>query len=195
VQLESFVAEVGGLRASGKASPELEAVGGGFLRAMTSEGWYERGVLAPGDAALRTMYKQMWNSFLGLEHRPEFEPSLDEWRAAYAFYLLHARPAKPMRAALAAARRGAGDAKACREIAEHERLAVEASRVQRIKNLAAIDPAYPADYALGVASYRHGDYAVAADAFRRWLQTHPDGPLALRARNHLRAAAQAEGAD
>ena len=191
-ELEGFLAEVSQLAATGFPSPELDALGGSFLRAMSGEGWYQGGVLVPSEVELRAMYKQMWNALLGFEHRPGFEPSLDELRALYAFYLSHPRPLKAMRGALAAARRGARNAKACQGVAEAEHMAIEASLVQSVKNLARIDPTYPADYALGVAAYRHGDYADSAAAFRRWLEAHRDGPLAIRAQNYLRAASGAE---
>jgi TolA-binding protein len=148
--------------------------------------------VAPDDDALRTMFKQMWNAFLGLEGRPEMAPSLDEQRALFAFYLSHARPPKNMRDALDAARRGARDATACTAIAEAERGATETWRLERIARLAAIDPSYPAEYARGVASYRRGDFGASAHAFRAWLRDHPDGALALRAQNYLRAATNAE---
>jgi hypothetical protein len=138
------------------------------------------------------MFKQMWNALLGLEARPELAPTLDEQRALYAFYLAHPRPPKAMRDALSTARRGARDAAACAAIDEAARGAAETWRLERIARLAAIDPAYPADYARGVASYRRGDFGASAQSFRRWLRDHPDGPLALRAQNFLRAAADAE---
>jgi hypothetical protein len=192
VQLEAFLEEVRRLEATGEPSPELYALAGSFLRTMKSEGWYEGSTLVPSETELRTMYKQMWNAFLGLERRSGFEPTLDEWRAAYAFYLAHPHLPRGVRASLDAARHGARDTKSCRAIALAERAAIAASRLQRVRTLAAIDPTYPADFAVGVASYGHGDYAASADAFRRWLHDHPDGPLALRAQNHLRAAIDAE---
>jgi hypothetical protein len=134
----------------------------------------------------------MWNAFLGFPHRPGFEPTLDELRALYAFYLSWPHVSRGMREALAAARRGAHDEKACAAIDHGAQLAVESWRLEHVKSLAAIDPAYPADYALGIASYRHGDYRASVAAFRRWLSEHPEGPFALRARNFLRAAADAE---
>ena len=191
-QLEGFLEQVRQLESTGVPSPELEALGGSFLRTMIGEGWYQGGVLVPGEVELRAMYKQMWNGLLGFERRPGFEPSIDELRALYAFYLSHPRPSRAMRGALAAARRGARNAKACQGVAEAEHMAIEASLVQRVKNLSAIDPMYPADYALGIAAYRHGDYADSAAAFRRWLEAHRDGPLAIRAQNYLRAASAAE---
>ncbi len=192
VQLEGFVAEVGRFEATGVQSPELLALAGGFVRTMTTEGWCTGHALAPREPALRTMYKLMWNTFVGLEHRPGLEPTLDEQRALYAFYLATPHVSRGMREALAAARRGAQDAKACTAIAEASRLAVEAWRLDHVKSLAAIDPAYPGDYALGIASYRHGDYDASVAAFRRWLQAHPEGPLTLRAQNFVRAAADAQ---
>ena len=191
-ELEAFLEEVRRFEATGEQSPELQALSGAFVRAMTAEGWCEGHTLLAREAELRTMYKQMWNAFLGFERRPGFEPSLDELRVLYAFSLSHAHPSKPMRDALAAARRGARDAKACQAIAEAERMAVESWRLEHVKSLAAIDSAYPADYALGVASYRHGDYDASVAAFRRWLHDHPEGPLTLRAQNYLRAAADAD---
>jgi hypothetical protein len=192
VQLDAFLQELSRFETTGVQSPELEALGGGFVRSLTAEGWCEGRVVAPGEAARRSMFKQMWNALLGLEDRPELALTLDEQRALYAFYLSHPRPPKAMRDALAEARRGARDAAACAALDEAARGAAEAWRLERIGRLAAIDPAYPADYARGVAGYRRGDYGASAQAFRRWLEAHPDGPLALRAQNFLRAAANAE---
>jgi TolA-binding protein len=192
VQLEGFLDEVHAFEATGVESPELHALAGAFVRSMTAEGWCTGHALAPDDAALRAMFKQMWNSFLGLERRRELDLALDEQRAAYAFYLSHAHPSKPMRDAFEAARRGARDDNACQAIAEAERAATESWRLDRIDRLAAIDPSYPAQYARGVASFRRGDYGASAQAFRLWLRDHPEGPLALRAQNYLHAAVDAD---
>jgi hypothetical protein len=191
VQLEAFLEEVRRFEASDTSSAELAALSGGFVHAMTAEGWCDGRVLLPREAELRTMYKQMWNAFLGFEHRPGFEPTLDEQRAFYAFSLSHEHPTKAMRDAIAAARRGARDERACQAISEAELLAVESRRLEHVKSLAAIDPEYPADFALGVAGYRQGDFAASVAAFRRWLHDHPEGPLSLRAQNYLRAATDA----
>jgi hypothetical protein len=192
VQLETFLAEIRRFEDTGVQSPELHAVAGAFVRSLTAEGWCEGHAVAPHGDALRAMFKQMWNAFLGLEARPELALTLDEQRALYAFYIAHARPSKTTRDALAAARRGARDAAACRAIDEAGRVATESWRIERIKRIAAIDPAYPADYARGVASYSRGDFGASAQSFRVWLRAHPDGPLALRAQNYLRAAAASE---
>jgi hypothetical protein len=195
VQLEGFLAEIDHFEATGEESPELQALAGGFLRSLTAEGWTEGRHLAPDRAALRAMFKQMWVSFLHLEATPELKPTLDEERARYAFYLSHAHVARPAREAIAAARRGARDARSCAAIDASELAAVESWRLEHIAKLAAIDPTYPADYARGIASYRKGDFRGSAKAFRAWLMAHPDGPFALRAQNYLRSAANAESVE
>lgn len=192
VQLEAFLVEVGRFEATGEVSPELGALAGNFVRSMTAEGWCEGHVLAPQGPALRAMFKHMWNAFLGLDARAELRPSLDEERSLYAFYLSHPHPSRQMRDAIDAARRGARDAKSCKALDEAERGATEAWRLQHIGRLAAIDPAYPADYARGVSSYRKGDFGASASAFRKWLTEHPEGPYSLRAATFLRAASAAE---
>lgn len=195
VQLEAFLDEVRAFEATGTPSDELKALGGSFLRSLAGEGWVEGRAIAPDATVLAVMFKHMWNSFLGLEGRAELKPSLDEERALYAFYLSHAHPTKAMREALEAARRGAADARACRALEEAERAAVESWRLDHIARLAAIDPAYPADYARGVVQFRRGDYGASSTAFQTWLAAHPDGPLTLRAQNFLRAADTADRAE
>jgi len=195
VQLEGFLDEVRKFEATGQRSPELDALAGAFVRSLTLEGWCEGHTLAPDATVLRVMFKHMWNGFLGLDARPELRPTIDEERALYAFYLSHAHPSKTMRDALHAARRGAHDARSCLALDEAERAATEAWRIEHIARLAKIDPAYPADYARGVASFRRGDFGTSAMAFQAWLQAHPGGPLALRAQNFLRAAAAADRVD
>jgi len=192
VQLEGFLDEMHRFESTGEQTSELKALAGAFVRSLTVEGWCDGRSVAPDDDALRTMFKQMWNAFLGLEGQAEMAPALDEQRALFAFYLSHAHPPKAMREALEAARRGARDATACTGIREAERAATESWRLERIARLAAIDPSYPTEYARGVASYRRGDFGASAQAFRAWLREHPEGPLALRAQNYLRAAANAE---
>jgi hypothetical protein len=195
VQLDGFLAEVRKFETTGERSPELDALAGAFVRSLTIEGWCQGHTLAPDATVLRVMFKHMWDAFLGLDARPELRPTLDEERALYAFYLSHAHPSKTMREAISAARRGAHDSRSCTALEEAERAATEAWRIEHITRLASIDPSYPADYARGVASFRRGDFGASALAFGAWLQAHPDGALALRAQNFLRAAAAADRVD
>lgn len=195
LQLEGFLDEVRRFEATGEQSDELAALAGAFVRSMTLEGWVQGHHVVADDAALRALFKNMWNGFLGPEVRLEFAPTLDEQRALYAFYLSHPHPSRSMRDAIEAARRGARDAKDCAALAQAERAAVESWRLEHIERLRAIDPSYPADYARGVASYGRGDYVASSKAFRAWLMQHPEGPLALRAKNYLRAAVAAESVE
>ncbi|MBV9946839.1 MAG: hypothetical protein JOZ69_08335 [Myxococcales bacterium] len=188
VQLEAFLVEVRRFERTGEESAELHALAGGFVRSMRAEGWCEGRTFAADERVLRVMFKEMWQRFLGLEGREELDPSLDERRRLYAFYLSHPHPARGVREAITSARRGARDGRACDALAFAERAGIEAWRLERIARLAQIDPDYPADYARGVSAYRRGEPRASAQAFRAWLDKHPEGPLALRARNYLRAA-------
>ncbi len=195
VQLEQFMVEVKAFESSGVESPELTALAGAFIRSMKNEGWCEGHELVARDAALRAMFKQMWNAFLDLDGpggRRAFALSLDETRALFAFYLSHPHPAPAMRDAIAAARRGAHDTRTCEAVEEAERGAVESWRLERIGRLAAVDSDYPAAYAAGVANLRRHKYATAAEAFRAWIHDHPEGPLTLRAQSFLRTALEEE---
>ncbi len=188
VELEGFLAEIRRFESTGMESDELVALAGGFVRSMKIAGWCEGHTLAAREPALRTLFKEMWNSFLALGGRPGFDPTLDEQRALYALYLAAPHPSPTMRGAIESARRGARDANACEGVREAERNATEQWRLERIRRLGAIDPTYPAAFARGVASFRRADYQGASLAFRTWLEAHPEGPLSLRARSFLRAA-------
>jgi hypothetical protein len=198
IQTEGFLGEVRRFAATGEESAELRALAGGFVRSITSEGWCEGHTLVPDEPVLRVMYKQMWNAFLGLDRavdapsaRP-FALTIDEDRTLYAFYLSHAHPSRAARDTIASARRTASDARACRALRATENAATESWRLDHIARIAALDPSYPADYARGVARFRRGEYRASADAFRKWIGDHPEGPLALRAQSYLRAAAEAD---
>jgi hypothetical protein len=195
LQLEGFLDEVHRFEATGEQSDELAALAGAFVRSMTLEGWAQGHHVVADDSALRTLFKNMWNGFLGPEARAEFAPTLDEQRALYAFYLSHPHPPRGMRDAIEAARRGARNTKDCDALKQAERAATESWQLEHIERIHAIDPSYPADYARGVASYVRGDYMASAKAFRAWLIDHPEGPLALRAKNYLRAAVAAESVE
>jgi TolA-binding protein len=194
VQLEGFLAELRRFEETGVESDELTALSGRFVAAMKEAGWCEGHAIEPDEDARRAMFKEMWNTLLGFAGKPAFDLSLDEQRALYAFYLEHPHPSASQRAAIAAARRGAKDARSCESVREAETAAIETWRLERIARLAAIAPAYPAAYARGVSSYLRGDMRAAARAFREWIAAHPEGPLALRAQAYLREANAASGA-
>jgi hypothetical protein len=191
-QLEGFLVQVHAFERTGNESAELEALAGPFVRRMREAGWCSDHACVIDDDALRTMYKLAWNGLLHLE-RPPFTLALDEERALYAFYLRHPHAAEAVRKRIDEARSGARSAKACDALSEAEALGAEQWRIDRVNRLAAIDPSYPKDYALGVLHYRHKDFPAASESFRDWLQAHPDGQWAIRARNYLRASLYESG--
>jgi hypothetical protein len=192
VELEDFLVQVHAFERTGVESPELTELAGTFVQAMRNEGFCQDHTIVAGDAALVAMFKQMWNTLLGLHASKAFALSLDEQRALYALYLGHALPAPEAREALDGARRGAHDERTCEAVAEAETAAIESRRLERIAKLGAIDPQYPAAYARGVANLRRRKFSLAADAFRAWLLAHPDGPLSLRAQTFLRTSLAGE---
>jgi hypothetical protein len=61
-------------------------------------------------------------------------------------------------------------------------------RLEAVTALGRMDPDYPTAFARGVLLYRMGRIRAASDAFSAHLAAHPNGPWALRARNHALAA-------
>jgi hypothetical protein len=191
-QLEAFVAEIHTFERTGTESAELQAIAGPFVRRMREAGWCHDHTCVFDDHALRAMFKLAWNGLLRLE-RPPYALALDEQRALYSFYLRHPHAAEAVRKRIDDARSSAHSAKACAALVEAEALGADQWRIERVNRLAALDPSYPRDYALGVLHYRHKDFPAAAQSFRDWLEAHPDGEWTLRARNYLRAAAWEAG--
>lgn len=191
-QAEAFLAEVRRFEATGQESDELASLGGPFVKRMRLAGWCdEKNRLVLDDAQRRVAFKATWNAVIGLEGRPDLQPSLDETRALYVLYLQHPHAAEPIREQLASARLNAKDPKQCAELEAREANAVEVWRLEKIRKLGALDTSYPLDYALGVANFRRGQFPAAAESFRTWLKSHPDGAWSLRARNYMKAAVEA----
>jgi hypothetical protein len=195
VELEGFLEETRRFEETGRPSLELDALAGTFVRSMTGQGWCVGHTLLAGPAVLRVMFKEMWNGFVGVQGRAAFEPSLDEKRVLFGFYLSHPHPGSAAHDQVAALRRGARDARDCAAADKIERRATARWRLERVTRLAAIDPSYPAAYAKGIASYDVGSYEASAEAFRTWIGEHPDGPYTLRAQAFLRAALAAARVD
>ena len=193
-QEKKFIDEVRAWRKTGQETDELTAVGGAFIRRMTLAGYVDGRKLALGDRELRVAYKLKWNAVARFESVPELQPSLDEMRALYTFYILHPHAPEAARETIAAARKNARTQADCDALEAGEQLAIEQWRLDKVEKLAALDASYPAPYARGVALYRAAKYADSARAFEEWLRLHPDGPLTLRARNHLHAAISASRA-
>lgn len=192
-QLRAFLREVDAFEATGIASPELEELGGGFIDRMRAAGWIDGRRVLLDDAQRRAAYKLVWNAVVGVDDLKAFQPTLDEQRALYTLYLERPHPSENQRPALESLRKNANTQAACERADLEERRSTEMWRIEKIKRLGAIDPSYPTAYALGTAYYRAGRFDLSIEAFRAWLDAHPDGPYALRAQNHLKAAVRAYG--
>lgn len=193
LELDTFLTEVRSFEATGKPSAELEELAGPFLDHMIGAGWVQNGKVLLDDAALRTAYKMVWNAQLGADRLRGLQLGLDEQRALYTFYLTHPHASEAQRLAYEAMRRRATTLGECLKANAEEHGDMEQWRVDKIRRLGELDPTYPTSYALGVAYYRSGRLEQSIEAFRGWIEHHPDGPYALRARNHLKAAVTAFG--
>ncbi|MRG97060.1 tetratricopeptide repeat protein [Polyangium spumosum] len=162
-QLRSFLREVRRFASTGEATDELVELGGPFADVLTRNGWCEGRppcVMHMDERAQRASFKLRWNEISGLSGSA-LALTLDERRALYGFLLVHPP-------------RGAEDQ--------------AAFLLRKIDELAALDPSYPRELARGVVWYRKGEFGRAAEHLATYLETSPDGPYALRAQNHLRAA-------
>jgi TolA-binding protein len=133
------------------------------------------------------------NAIVGVEALPAFQLTLDEQRALYTLYLTRPNVSELQQRNLDAMRRASSTPDGCAKAAAEDRRARELWRAEKIRKLGAIDPSYPTMYALGIAYFRAGSYDQASDAFRSWIDAHPDGPWTNRARNHLKASLAAYG--
>src|SRR5262249_54810325 len=151
-------------------------------------GWAVNRRVLLSEGQRRVAFKTVWNSLVGVDKRPAFAITLDEQRDLYSFYFTHPHPADSHRRSLATQRRHAEAPEACVRADAEERRQSAIWLADKIKKLQMIDPAYPATYALGVAYYHGGRYDLSIEAFNAFINAHPDGCYALRAKNHLRAA-------
>ena len=177
-QLRAFLRELKRWEAEGFETKELRELGGGFADMARRNGWVRHGRLIVDDAARRALFKKRWNELV-MAHGVRLDPAIDEQRALLRFLIRH-----PPRG------ESSDGVRPSRRMSEDEREAFAASqyRLRKIEEIAKIDPAYPADFARGVVLYQMRRFASATEMFRRHLDAHPDGPLTLRAQNHLRAS-------
>jgi hypothetical protein len=194
LQMHSFLEELARYEQTGTTTKDLDELGGGFIRRMRSSGWSEGNRVVLDEPQRRAIFKTVWNALAGVEGLEPFALKLDEQRALYTLYIGRPYPGEASQRTLDAMRRDARSADQCARAAIDDRRSREMWRADKIKRFGQIDPSYPTVYALGVVYYRGGRYDLSSDAFRLWLEAHPDGPLSSRARNHLKAALDAYGA-
>lgn len=188
VQLRRFLDAVARWESTGETSEDFIDLAATFVERTSDAGWTAGRRVLLSDTERRVMFKTVWNVLTGIDGVPEAAVTLDEQRALYAMYIRRPRPPEARRLALEAARREATTPEACARVNVEHRRRSALWLADKIKQLGAIDPTYPTDYALGVAYYRAGRFDLSAEAFTAYIAAHADGPFALRARNHLKAA-------
>ncbi len=192
IQVARFVEEVAAFERTGQSSPELVALAGGFVERLRGIGWIEGSrVLLDGEQR-RVAYKLMWNGTAGVDEAREMALSLDEMRALYTLYLQHPHVPEATTRYFEERRRAATTPEACAAVEAEVSMSREKWRLEKVRRLGEIDPTYPAEFALGVATYRTKSFAMSGQHFQTWLREHPEGGLAQRAQNHLRAAMLAD---
>lgn len=162
LQTELFLGALARWERGEDAEAELAELGGPFLGRAKSAGWL-RGPrrLIASESERRALFKVRWVEATGLRTTSAFAPTANELRTYYRFLIEHPDSSRGVEEAL-------------RHVAAVEKLDLE----------------YPGSFARGVVYYRAGYWAKAAQLFQAHLAKHPNGPWALRARNHLLAAAQ-----
>jgi hypothetical protein len=167
VQTELFLDATRAFEKTAQVSRDLKELGGDFIATAKQSGWLDGRRITLDDHERAALFRLRWTELTGLRSEAGFAPTLDEYRAYYALYLF---PTPGSRGT---------------EASERE--------VSAVRALEKRDPNYPGAFARGVLFYRAGLFQEAADAFRTHLALHPDGPWALRAKNHLLAALARSG--
>jgi hypothetical protein len=171
-QMQAFLREVRYFVATGATTEDLVELGGSFAELLMRNEWCVGSrpcAMRMGEPALRALYKRRWNEISGLAGE-RFDLTLDEQRAFYEFLLRY--PPRQTEGHDSASPTGFDGSYFMRKVDE----------------LSALDPAYPRLLARGIIQFRMGDFRRAAESFSTFLDTSPDGPWAIRAQNHLRAA-------
>lgn len=161
IQTELFIAAVLNYVASGQPSGDLRELGGNFASKADSLGWLEGHTSSASQSDLATLFRVRWARLLGLAQTHPFAPTVNEWRAYYAFQLRQQRSDPPT---------------------DRARLAEQLASVNAIAEL---DPKYPAALARGILHYHQGNLPRARAELQRFVSAESSGRWQLRARNYL----------
>jgi hypothetical protein len=193
-QLQQFLSEVSRHPSSFEGSRELKELAGSLIRHWRDAGWIRGAEVRPNAAERRVLYRIMWATDLGLEDRREFQLSNDEKMVHFGLLLRLPYVPTRERLRLLETSRRVGEKEGCVQIAYESNVARERFRRSKIAQVAALDSRYPREFALGISSYRLGEYTAATGHFQSWLQTNPEGPYARLASNYLKRSIRAQNA-
>ncbi len=181
VQTELFVQAArewaAGYSASSDTPLDLRELGGNFAARAGASGWAEDNRLAVSAGTLAAFFRVRWSRLTGLDKHP-FAPSLTD-------ELLVARTTLE-RPLLSAAEEPLANP-------DGANAALTLRQLGAVHEIVRRRPGYPAGLARGVLLYRSGDYDAALSAFTLHLETHPNGPWALRATNYRAGTLKALG--
>lgn len=174
VQARMFVRAVQSHVAGSEPNPELQALGGDFVRRAASNGWLDADGFVGSEDELRALFVMRWSQLTRLRDDPALAPSLAELRRYYRFLLLY--PEHPP----------GQDAPAVERAQLRLRYATALGRHDRD---------YPLNLARGYLFAQIGSGLESAQAFGGYLAGSSAGEWKLRARNHLLHAARGHGED
>jgi len=167
-QTQDFLRELEAFESTGVASRGLDELGGEFVAMARTAGWLAqkgpREQLLADQPTRRALFRKRWADILHLP-ADKFGVTLDEERAIHAFLFLH-------------------------PVAREQRNCLAANEVllRRVTAFGTKDETYPTDYARGLLLLRLDRPEAAVEPLARFLETHPNGPYTLHARNALRHA-------
>jgi hypothetical protein len=175
-QTRDFLRELSAFETSGVESRGLQELGGEFVRTARAAGWVQprgSGVrLLADDATRRVLFRKRWGEVLQLQDEP-FGLTLDEERAFHAFLFRHPVVHVPDADRTDRQRR-------CQSANEY--------LLRKVTAFGAMDRTYPTDYVQGLLLLRLDRPGVAVEPLVRFVESNPDGPYTLHARNALRYA-------
>ena len=194
VQLEGFLAELAPLRGDGRAVRRARRARGGVRPLADARGVVRRATMRrPAPTALRVMFKHMWNALPRARRAARAAPHARRGAGPVRLLPLARAPLADDARGLSrsAARRARRAACAALDGGRARRRPSRGGSSTSRASPPSIRPTRPTTRAASPASAA-ATSARRRTAFRTWLRDHPEGPLALRAQNFLRAAAAAD---
>lgn len=154
---------------TGDISDDLIELGGRAVSEFADNGWLARGAALPpyADLILSALFKRRFADLVG-KASPALAGHPVEERLLLGYLVANPPSDRTLRQG--------SEGSASRFV------------MNRIDELSALDPSYPAAYARGVVLFKMREYELAALSFDEFLRERPDGPHRLRAVNYLKAA-------
>ena len=165
LQCELLVSAMNQWDQAGKVSDDVIELGGDLVVLAEAQGWRNRDGLDAAAPERWALALKRWTSLAGLLHAQPFKMARELELTQLHFFYVH----------------------------PNQNDDVFETRQRILKRYADLDTTFPFHYALGVLLAQNGRPQAAATFFDKQLQEHPNGPYALRARNHLLWASQLLG--